>query len=148
MKVTVRDAADKDIPSILELLYELGRPEPIDEKEITIFKSKIREYFSDTAKRILVAEYDSKIVGLVSIIFLRRLNHAKYEMYIPELVVKRELQYSGIGKELITRCIELGKKKNCYRIRLESGNKRKESHRFYKGLGFEQSSVSFNKNLL
>jgi len=144
----VRDAIDKDIPSILELLYELGRPEPLDDKEITIFKSKIREYFSDPNKMILVAESDSKIVGLVSIIFLRRLNHAKYEMYIPELVVKKELRYSGIGKSLITKCIELGKKKNCYRIRLESGNERKESHKFYKGLGFNQSGLSFNKNLL
>jgi len=105
MDITIRDAIDKDIPSILELLYELGRPEPIDDKEITVFKSKIREYFSDPAKMILVAEYDSKIVGLVSIIFLRRLNHAKYEMYIPEL-------------------------------------------KFYKGLGFNQSGLSFSKNLL
>lgn len=148
MDITIRDAIDKDIPSILELLYELGRPEPIDDKEITVFKSKIREYFSDPAKMILVAESDSKIVGLVSIIFLRRLNHAKYEMYIPELVVKKELRYSGIGKELIVKCIEIGKKKNCYRIRLESGNERKESHRFYKGLGFSQSGLSFSKNLL
>ena len=148
MDMTIRDAIDKDIPPILELLYELGRPEPIDDKEITIFKSKIREYFSDPSKMILVAESDSKIVGLVSIILLRRLNHAKYEMYIPELVVKKELRYSGIGKVLITKCIELGKKKNCYRIRLESGNERKESHKFYKTLGFSQSSLSFSKNLL
>ena len=148
MDIKIRDAIDKDIPSILKLLYELGRPEPLDNKEITVFKSKIREYFSDPLKMILVAEYDSKIVGLVSIIFLRRLNHAKYEMYIPELVVKKELRYSGVGKSLITKCIELAKKKNCYRIRLESGNERKESHRFYKGLGFQQSSLSFSFNLL
>ncbi|MDX1596643.1 MAG: GNAT family N-acetyltransferase [Nitrosopumilaceae archaeon] len=148
MNVIIRDAIDDDIPSILELLYELGRPEPLDEKEITIFKSKIREYFSDTSKMIFVAEYDSKIVGLVSIIFLRRLNHAKYEMYIPELVVKKELRYSGIGKALVAKCIEIGKKKNCYRIRLESGNERKESHKFYRALGFSQSGLSFSKNLL
>jgi len=147
MDVTIRNAIDKDIPAILEMLYDLGRPEPIDDKEITIFKSKIREYFSDPFKIILVAECDSKIVGLVSIIFLRRLNHAKYEMYIPELVVKKELRYYGIGKALIAKCIDLGKKKNCYRIRLESGNERKESHKFYKTLGFNQYGLSFNKNL-
>lgn len=148
MDITVRDAIDKDIPSILKLLYDLGRPEPIDDKEIIVFKSKIREYFSDPAKMILVAESNSKIVGLVSIILLRRLNHAKYEMYIPELVVKKELRYSGIGKALIAKCIEIGKKKNCYRIRLESGNERKESHKFYKTLGFNQSGLSFSKNIL
>ena len=144
----IRNATEKDIPSILELLYELGRPEPIDNKEITVFKNKIKDYFSDSSKMILLADVDSDIVGLVSIILLRRLNHAKFEMYIPELVVRESQRFSGIGKKLIAKCIETGKKKNCYRIRLESGIQRKESHRFYKGLGFEQSGLSFSKNLL
>jgi ribosomal protein S18 acetylase RimI-like enzyme len=144
----IRNATEKDIPSILELLYELGRPEPIDNKEITVFKNKIKDYFSDPSKLILVAEEDSEVVGLVSIILLRRLNHAKFEMYVPELVVKKKHRFSGVGKKLIAKCIEIGKKKNCYRIRLESGNQRKESHEFYDGLGFEQSGLSFSKNLL
>ena len=148
MSVIIRDASEEDIPPILKLLYELGRPEPVDEKEIKIFKNKIQDYFIDPLKLIIVAEKDSKILGLVSIILLQRLNHGKFEMYIPELVVTKEYRYYGIGKRLIKYCIELAKKKNCYRIRLESGNQRTESHQFYKSLGFEQSSLSFNKNLL
>jgi len=148
VRLNIRNATEKDIPSILELLYELGRPEPIDKREITVFKNKIKDYFSDPLKIILVAEIDSEIVGLASIILLRRLNHAKFEMYIPELVVKEKNRFSGVGKKLIAKCIEIGKKKNCYRIRLESDNKRKDSHKFYKGLGFVQSSLSFSKNLL
>jgi len=31
--------------------------------------------------------------------------------------------------------------------RIESGNQRKDSHHFYKHLGFEQSVLSFTKNL-
>ena len=120
----IRNATEKDIPSILELLYELGRPEPVDNKEVKVFKNKIKDYFSDPTKIILVAETDSEIVGLVSIILLRRLNHAKFEMYIPELVVKEKNRFS-VGKKLITKCIEIGKKKSCYIIRLESGNQRK-----------------------
>lgn len=148
MSVLIRDAIENDIPSILKLLYELGRPEPVDEKEIKVFKNKINDYFLDPSKSIIVAEKDLEILGLVSIILLQRLNHAKFEMYIPELVVTREHRYYGVGKKLITYCVELARKKNCYRIRLESGNQRTESHKFYKNLGFEQSSLSFNKNLL
>lgn len=148
MQALIREATEKDIPPILELLYELGRPEPVDEKEIRVFKNKISDYFLDPLKFIIVAEKDSQILGLTSIILLQRLNHAKFEMYIPELVVTKERRYYGIGKKLIAFCIDLAKKKNCYRIRLESGNQRIESHKFYKDLGFEQSSLSFNKNLL
>ena len=145
MEISITKATDKDIPFILELLYDLDRPIPIDAKEIKVFKNKIKDYFSDPQKTILVAKQDSKIVGLVSIILLRRLNRAKLEMYIPELIVTKELRNYGIGKKLIQYCIDLAKKKDCYRIRLESGNQRKDSHKFYKSIGFEQSALSFTK---
>ncbi len=148
MEISIVKATDKDIPFILELLYDLDRPIPIDEKEIKIFKNKIKDYFSDSQKTILVAKQDSKIVGFVSIILLRRLNRAKLEMYIPELIVTKQLRSLGIGKKLMHYCIDLAKKKDCYRIRLESGNQRKDSHKFYKSIGFEQSSLTFTKSVL
>ncbi len=96
---------------------------------------------------LVVAELDDmKIVGMVSVIFLQRLNRNSLEMYIPELVVLEEYHNQGTGKKLINSCIILAKEKKCHRIRLESGNQRKESHEFYKHLGFEQSSLSFTKN--
>ena len=148
MELSIRESTDKDIPSILSLLYELERPKPLDDNDVKVFKNKIHDYFSDSQKIILVAEQNGKIVGIVSIIYLQRLNRAKLEMYIPELVVTEKLRYSGIGKKLIQYCIDLAKKKDCYRIRLESGNQRKESHKFYKSIGFEQSSLTFTKNVL
>jgi len=148
MKAIIRNAKDTDIPKILELLYELNRPKPIDEDEIKVFRDKIEDYFSDPYKKIMIAEIDSRVVGLVSMIILRRLNRAKFEMYIPELVITEEFRYSGIGKKIIAHCINLAKDENCYRIRLESGNQRKESHKFYVSLGFDQSSLSFSKNIL
>jgi len=146
--VSITKATEKDIPSILELLYELDRPTPIDDKEIKAFQNKVKDYFSDSQKIIFLAKQDSKSVGLVSVILLRRLNRTKLEMYIPELIVTKELRNSGIGKKLIQHCIAFAKKKGCYRIRLESGNQRKESHQFYKNLGFEQSALSFAMNIM
>ena len=148
MDVSITKATEKDIPSILELLYELDRPTPIDDKEIKAFQNKIKDYFSDSQKIILLAKQDSKSVGLVNVILLRRLNREKLAMYIPELIVTKELRNSGIGKKLIQHCITFAKKKGCYRIRLESENQRKESHQFYKNLGFEQSALSFAMNIM
>ena len=68
-------------------------------------------------------------------------------MYIPELIVSKDHQNKGIGKKLIEACIKLANDRKCHRIRLESGNQRKESHIFYKKLGFDQSALSFTKNL-
>ena len=148
MDISITKATEKDMPSILELLYELDSPTPIDDKEIKAFQNKIKDYFSDSQKIILLAKQDSKSVGLVNVILLRRLNREKLAMYIPELIVTKELRNSGIGKKLIQHCIAFAKKKGCYRIRLESGNQRKESHQFYKNLGFEQSALSFAMNIM
>ena len=145
--MSIRSANEKDIAVILDLLYELGRPKPQKDSDVEIFEKLVRAYLKDPDKEILVAEHDTDIVGIVSIMFLSRLNRDLVEMYIPELVVTKSYQNQGVGKKLVNACIELAKKKKCHRIRLESGIQRKESHIFYKNLGFEQSALSFGKDL-
>ena len=146
--VIIRQATDKDIPIILGLLYDLGRPKPQKDSDVDSFRKLVTKYVTDSDKQILVAVSDDvEINGMVSMIFLPRLNQNTLELYIPELVVLEKYQNQGIGKKLINSCITLAKEKKCHRIRLESGNKRKESHQFYKHLGFEQHALSFTKNL-
>ena len=112
------------------------------------FRNQVKKYLGDSDKKILVAEIDDiKIIGMVSIMFLPRLNRSSLEMYIPELVVLEKFQNQGVGKKLITSCLSLANKKKCHRIRLESGKQRKNSHKFYKNLGFEESASSFSKIL-
>ena len=146
--VKIREAHDKDIIVILGLLYELGRPKPQKDSDVKEFKKIIKTYISNPDKKIFVAETNGDtIVGMVSIMLLHRLNQINFEIYIPELVVVKKYQRCGIGKKLIESCIEFGKQKGTNRIKLESGNQRKEAHEFYKKMGFEQPSLSFTKNL-
>lgn len=146
--VTVRTSSDKDIPILLGLLYDLGRPKPQKDSDVETFRKLVTKYVKDSDKTILVAELDDmKIIGMVSIMYLSRLNQSTLEMYIPELVVLQKYQNHGIGKKLINSCITLAQEKKCHRIRLESGNQRKDSHEFYKHIGFEQSAFSFTLNL-
>ena len=149
--IRIRTAAEKDIKDIgvlIELLYELGRPKPQKDSDVDIFRTLVKKHVTDSDKKILVAELnDVEIIGMISIVFLSRLNRTTLEMYIPELAVLEKYQKQGIGKKLIDSCITLAKEKKCHRIRLESGNQRKESHQFYKNLGFEQSALSFTNNL-
>jgi GNAT superfamily N-acetyltransferase len=84
---------------------------------------------------------------MASMMLLSRLNRKSLELYIPELIVQKDHQSKGIGKEIMKFCIDFAKQQKCHRIRLESGNQRTSSHQFYKKLGFEQSSLSFTKNL-
>ena len=146
--IVIREASKNDIPIILGLLYELGRPKPQKDSEVDFFRKLTKKFITDSDKQIFVAVLDdTRIIGMVSVMFLSRLNRETSEMYIPELVVIKEHQNQGIGKQLINSCISLAKKKNCHRIRLESGNQREASHKFYLHLGFEQSAQSFTLNV-
>jgi GNAT superfamily N-acetyltransferase len=145
--IKIRPATKKDTGTILNLLYELGRPKPKNKLEETYFGRQITRYTKDRDKKILLAESNSKIVGAVSMIIIPKLNRTNPELYIPELVVAKGHRRSGIGKLLINACIDVAKKKNCFRIRLESGRQRKEAHRFYNKLQFEQSALTYTKKL-
>ena len=146
--IKIRESIPDDIPSLLELLYELGRPKPQKDSDLENFTQLLKNHIHDNDEKILVAKIDdSKIVGLISLVFLPRLNQKTLELYVPELIVSQNYQSQGIGTKLINFSIELGKEKKCHRIRLESGNQRLESHKFYKHLGFENSSMFFTKNL-
>lgn len=140
---SIRAASKNDVPSILSLLYELERPKPKTRSEKAYFGKQVLRYLSDVDKKILVAESDSGIIGLVSLVFVPRLNRTKLELYIPELVVAKGSRRSGVGESLMEHCIGIAKRKNCFRIRLESGHQRMEAHKFYKKLGFEQSALSY-----
>ena len=147
MAISVRKATDKDIPAILDLLYKLGRPKAKNDSETEIFEKQIKQYISNSDKQILVAELDSKIVGMASLMFVSRLNRDKLELYIPELIVSEENRGKGFGNKLIEECIKIAKEKKCHRIKLESGNQRIESHQFYKKLGFIQHALSFTLDI-
>lgn len=140
----IRKATKKDINEILSLLYQLQRPKPKTSSENLALRKRIYQYLNEKDKKIVVAE-DSKIVGVISMMLLPRLNRTKLELYVPELVVLENHRGLGIGKSLMESCVKIAKKKKCFRIRLESGNKRKEAHRFYKKIGFEQSALSYTK---
>jgi GNAT superfamily N-acetyltransferase len=147
MLAKIRTAKKSDSDEILHLLYQLGRPKPKTKQEKSHFKKRIMDYLASKDKKILVAEENRKIIGLISMVFTPRLNRKRQELYVPELVVAKKHRQAGIGKLLIDSCIRLAKKKNCFRIRLESGHQRKESHKFYKKHGFEQPAKTYVMNL-
>ena len=148
MNCTIREGTDTDIPVILGLLYDLGRPKPQEDSDVDLFRKRVKGYLGDPDKAILVAVIDDvKIVGMASMLFLPRLNQKGTEAYIPELVVLAGYRRMGIGEQLIDRCTRVAEKKGCHRMRLESGNQRAETHDFYKNLGFDQSALSFDKGL-
>lgn len=107
----------------------------------------IQNYISEKDKIILVAEVDSKVVGMISLVFLPRLNRNKPEAWIPEFIVDKEYRNKGIGRELLKECIRIAKREKCWRIRLETGLSRKDAQRFYKMMEMKPFALAFMLSL-
>jgi len=103
--VQTRKARKNDAKSIIKLLIELGRPIP-KKNEIRHFSNVVNHYITDSDKSMFVALDDSKIVGMVSIIFLPRLNQNREEAWIPDLIINKKYQKHGIGTSLLKKCLE------------------------------------------
>ena len=144
--VQTRKARKNDVKSIIKLLIELGRPIP-KKNETRHFSNVVNHYITDSDKSMFVALDDSKIIGMVSIIFLPRLNQNREEVWIPDLIITKKYQKHGIGASLLKKCLDIAEKKNCYRIRLESGLSRKDTHKFYKNLKIKPFALSFEKRI-
>jgi GNAT superfamily N-acetyltransferase len=143
----IRRARMKDTDRIIELVSELGRPVPKNEEEIKHFVKLIQNYISERDKMILVAEIDSKVVGLISLVFLPRLNRNKPEAWIPDFIIDQEYRNKGIGRELLKKGIEIARKEKCWRIRLETGLSRKGAQRFYKMMQMKPFALAFMRSL-
>jgi hypothetical protein len=46
----------------------------------------------------------------------------------------------GIGRRRIEKAIEYAKEQNCYKVILQSGNKRTDAHKFYESTSFDGES--------
>src|SRR5919108_5590909 len=143
----IRRARMKDTDRIIELVSELGRQVPKNEEEIKHFVKLIQNYISERDKMILVAEIDSKVVGLISLVFLPRLNRNKPEAWIPDFIIDQEYRNKGIGRELLKKGIEIARKEKCWRIRLETGLSRKGAQRFYKMMQMKPFALAFMRSL-
>ena len=97
--ITIRESTYDDIPSLLELLYELGRPKPQKDNELEKFTKLLKNYMQEDDKKILVAQIEnSKIIGMISMVFLSRLNQNTSEMYVTELIVSQNYHSKELEK--------------------------------------------------
>jgi GNAT superfamily N-acetyltransferase len=141
-KLIIRKARMRDKCRIIELLSELGRPEP-KQREIKRFAGVVRKYITNNDKTILVAETDSNVIGIISLVFLLRLNRTRPEAWVPDFIVDQQYRDKGIGRELLKRCIWLARKQKCWRIRLETGLSRTRSQKFYKMMKMKPFALAF-----
>lgn len=141
-KTILRDATADDIATLTELSIELGYPDSKEDiyKRFVILESKPEH-------RIIVAERDSQVIGLMSFFPLDLLFGAGKLGRITALIVTKPKRGMGVGKMLVQKAEELAMETGCHRLELTTNIHRTEAHTFYERLGFEANAKRFIKKI-
>lgn len=145
MPLEIDEAREADLPAVMALMAELGRP--AIEAGSDAHRAVYRRFLEDPEARLYVARRDGRVVGAASLVFRPRLNFATREAWIGELIVTAAERSSGVGRALVERCVAAAAERGCHRVRVESGNWRHEAHAFYRALGFEEIGKTFRLDL-
>jgi N-acetylglutamate synthase-like GNAT family acetyltransferase len=130
--MVVRDATVADVPALAPLLGELGYPAAVDALE-----SRMRRMLSREDQRILVAERDGAVLGVLALHIFPVLAYDRDLAMIMALVVTERARGLGVGRALIERADAVGKSLGASRLMVTTHVRRADAHAFYERLGFE-----------
>ncbi|UZE93870.1 MAG: GNAT family N-acetyltransferase [Candidatus Pacearchaeota archaeon] len=96
-------------------------------------KFNIERGFSWNQKEFFYLAYQKKrAIGFFRLRIIGRVAELK------ELLVVKEYRDKGVGQELLKKCEQIAKNKDCFKIKLFTSEKHKEALKFYKKNGYKK----------
>ena len=137
---------ENELLSLLELYRQL---EPNDEIINEITAKNIWEIIKTQNIKYFIAKDNGKIVASCYICIVPNLTRNGRSIgFIENVITDKEYKGKGIGKNIMENAIKYAKDQNCYKVILQSGNKRIDAHKFYEILGFDgESKKAFDLRL-
>jgi N-acetylglutamate synthase-like GNAT family acetyltransferase len=142
VKILVRTAETKDCESISVLVGQLGYMPAKD-----IIQKRLTEILASDDNYVCVACENKKIIGCIHGFYTRRIESDPF-IEIGGMVVDESYRKRGVGKLLIEEILRWSDLKECSKTRVRCNIVRKETHIFYKKIGFTvcKKQVIFDKN--
>jgi predicted N-acetyltransferase YhbS len=138
----IRKAKAGDASSISSLFSQLGYPASAQE-----MAGRIRTVSSKQEYLVFVAESGSEIVGLICAYIGYSLEFTGKYGRLTALVVDEKWRGRGIGKLLMEKVESSLAKQGASLVVLTSSSYRKESHEFYRHIGYLDTGIRFTKKL-
>lgn len=131
----IRDAKLSDAPVMQQLLLQLGSNYQRSVEEI---ENRIQTYHLQSRQRLLVAELEGKVVGLIAFGCYEQFRLQGCCCHIDTLVVDATCRGKGVGKALVEIAEQYAKEQGATEIELTTANSRRAhgTHDFYKTIGY------------
>ncbi len=131
----IREINKDDFQGLSELYTHLHGNKPItrNEKNESIWNAIL----SDENHHIIVAEEDGKIVSSCVCIIVPNLTHNQQPYALIENVVThKDYRKRGLASQCMAFAKQIAHEKNCYKIMLLTGTRKRSTHRFYRKNGY------------
>jgi ribosomal protein S18 acetylase RimI-like enzyme len=140
--LTFRPPTISDAQGIARLLNQLDHPCPVD-----FLKGRIQRGATNNNEVALVADSNGKVVGFLVMLIYWPFHHLKPVGRLLDLCVMDSHRRKRIGDRLVSKAALLAKKKKCSKLEVSCQNFRKEAHKFYEHMGFEQTHLYLAKSI-
>lgn len=152
--MNIRFAVQKDKTQVLALMDEL-------DKEIYMKRGQLDHkgtaslvgglIFDEIVARsdtfILVAEENTKLVGLLNVYILPNIKHGYHRVHVEDVVVTKQYRRKGVGTALFQALKKYCKENNVSVIKLDSGLELPDAHKFYEKNGGKFTEKMFRFDL-
>ena len=146
--IRIRKATKSDLPVIgkllAELIHAMDNTEGID---IGIAFKTCEHLVNGAGPHFLVATAEAIPVGFINLAVRQTILHRSPSATIDELVVAKEYQGKGVGKQLVLAAIEECKRLGCCEVEVSTEKRNEKARRFYKKCGFEEKGMLFEVDL-
>jgi len=143
MEILLREITGSDAESIVLLSSQLGY-----DISLADMKTNIEMMGKQKDNTVFVAEHDKKVIGWIGVAFVLTIQSLPFGE-IRGLVVDEQSRNRQVGKLLIEKAAGWCRQKRCSLFKVKCNTKRKETHAFYRHLGFTEKKEQkvFEKNL-
>jgi len=146
--ILIRNATKSDLPVIGKLLEELTNAMADTECiDIRIALGTWEHLLKDARSHFLVAATKGTPVGFIHFTVRQTVLHRSPSAMIDELVVTKEYQGKGIGKQLVLATIEKCKQLGCCEVEVSTEKTNVKARKFYEKCGFNKREILFEVDL-
>ena len=137
----IRGARPDDTTGVASLLDELGYP-----CSVAALGARL-ERLRGPHDEVLVADRDGALVGLATVHVTSVLHRPAPVGRLTSLIVTEAARGRGVGRALVEAAERWLAGRGCGLVEVTSNRRRTDAHAFYARLGYETTSLRFNKGL-
>ncbi len=130
--IKIRKIKKQDAKQLLNLIAELAEFEKLSPPSATAQKKLINDIFRrNSLLKVLVAEYEKKLIAYAFYFFTYSTFLAKPTLYLEDIYITPEFRKCGLGTCIFNKLLNIAKRKNCGRIEFIVLSWNKNALKFY-----------------